>query len=185
MYTTEIQSIYEPCQVEKKSDDKFLSGILQFKFPLFEEIDNGKKRIFQTGKVYTTEFVKVADQIKYVEMIVEEYLEYSSVPRLIRHVIQIFRNIHIAINVIIEHDSNHSINLDIEFKKISKEMMSIAHTFEYLSGEINEMELFFNYSEEGKQLYKNVTPNSPCPCGSGKKYKKCCKNHKLTSQSIT
>jgi|SRR5579862_743786 len=24
---------------------------------------------------------------------------------------------------------------------------------------------------------KTVGPNSPCPCGSGKKYKKCCGNH--------
>lgn len=118
-------------------------------------------------------------------MITGEYLEYSSEPRLFRHVIQILKNIYTAIYIIIEHDSNPSINLDVEFKKISKEMMNVAHTTEYLSGEISEMELFFNYSEEGKQLYKNVTLNSPCPCGSGKKYKKCCKNHKLTSQNIT
>ncbi|MGP3786902.1 SEC-C domain-containing protein [Paenibacillus sp. 1A_MP2] len=185
MYTTEIQSRYEPYQVEKKNDDKFLFGIFQFIFPILEEINSEKKRIIRTGKVYTAGFVEAIDQIKYVEMITGEYLEYSSEPRLFRHVIQILKNIYTAINIIIEHDSNPSINLDIEFKKISNEMMNVAHTTEYLSGKISEMELFFNYSEEGKKLYKNVTLNSPCPCGSGKKYKKCCKNHKLTSQNTT
>lgn len=185
MYTTKTQSRYESGQVEKKNDDRFLSGILQFIFPIFEEINNEKKRIIRTGKVYTAQLVEAIEQIKYVEMITGEYLEYSSEPRLFRHVIQILKNIYTAIYIIIEHDSNPSINLDVEFKKISKEMMNVAHTTEYLSGEISEMELFFNYSEEGKQLYKNVTLNSPCPCGSGKKYKKCCKNHKLPSQNIT
>ncbi len=28
--------------------------------------------------------------------------------------------------------------------------------------------------EMGPQMQKKVYPNDPCPCGSGKKYKKCC-----------
>lgn len=50
MYTTKIQSRYESCQVEKKNDDRFLSGILQFIFPIFEEINNEKKELFELGK---------------------------------------------------------------------------------------------------------------------------------------
>ncbi|GAA0377264.1 SEC-C metal-binding domain-containing protein [Paenibacillus motobuensis] len=181
MLTTKIESIYESDEAESKNDDRFISGILQLIFPILKEIDNEKKRIIQTGKVHTFVLGLINAQIKYVEMIAEEYLKHSIEPRLIGHVSQIFKNINVAINVIIEYNSNPSINLDLEFKKISKEMMNVAHCFEYLSGKISEMELFINYSEEGKKLYKKVTVNSPCPCGSGKKYKKCCKKYILTN----
>ena len=30
-----------------------------------------------------------------------------------------------------------------------------------------------HYNNEGKDMFKNVKPNDPCPCGSGKKYKFC------------
>ena len=30
-------------------------------------------------------------------------------------------------------------------------------------------------SATGKKAAKRVKPNEPCPCGSGKKYKKCCR----------
>ncbi len=30
--------------------------------------------------------------------------------------------------------------------------------------------------EPQKKLYPNAKRNAPCPCGSGKKYKKCCIN---------
>lgn len=181
MLTNKIESIYESDEVENKNDDRFISGILQLIFPVLKEIDNEKKRIIRTGKVCAIGFGWKIDQIKYVEMIAGEYLEHSIEPRLIRHVSRIFKNINATINLIIEYNSNPSINLDLEFKKISKEMMNVAHCFEYLSGKISEIELFINYSEEGKKLYKNVTVNSPCPCGSGKKYKKCCKKYILTN----
>ena len=29
-------------------------------------------------------------------------------------------------------------------------------------------------NEESIQVEKKIYPNDPCPCGSGKKYKKCC-----------
>lgn len=167
MLSTKIESIYELDEVENKNDDKFISGIIQLISPTLKEIDNEKTRIIRTGEVYTSGFALIIDQTKYVEMIAGEYLGHSIQPRLIRHVIQIFKNINAAINIILDYKSKPSINLDLEFRKISKEMMNIVHCYEYLLGKISEMELFVNYSEEGKNLYKNVTLNSPCPCGSG------------------
>ena len=39
-----------------------------------------------------------------------------------------------------------------------------------------------NCKKDVKQManrsIRKVYPNDPCPCGSGKKYKKCCKNKK-------
>ena len=40
---------------------------------------------------------------------------------------------------------------------------------------------YIPFPEKGKTLWKKLTMkrrNSPCPCGSGKKYKKCCLNGK-------
>ncbi|MCL7931672.1 SEC-C metal-binding domain-containing protein [Halomonas llamarensis] len=45
--------------------------------------------------------------------------------------------------------------------------------------DISDLEKLLN--PEALQLKSTKVPrNSPCPCGSGKKYKKCCENIKLT-----
>ncbi|HIT54889.1 TPA: SEC-C domain-containing protein, partial [Candidatus Galligastranaerophilus intestinigallinarum] len=31
-----------------------------------------------------------------------------------------------------------------------------------------------NKKEENENKFKNIGRNDPCPCGSGKKFKKCC-----------
>ena len=33
-----------------------------------------------------------------------------------------------------------------------------------------------NVNQTVNRTLKKIYPNDPCPCGSGKKYKKCCKN---------
>ena len=33
-----------------------------------------------------------------------------------------------------------------------------------------------NASQTVNRTLKKIYPNDPCPCGGGKKYKKCCKN---------
>lgn len=50
-----------------------------------------------------------------------------------------------------------------------------------LSPVLNTMGFKVNEITKGNKLYKEsiikkikVYPNAPCPCGSGKKYKKCC-----------
>ena len=39
--------------------------------------------------------------------------------------------------------------------------------------DISDLELLLNWPEP-KESEKKVGRNDPCPCGSGKKYKKCC-----------
>lgn len=34
-------------------------------------------------------------------------------------------------------------------------------------------------------MTKEIKRNDPCPCGSGKKYKKCCGSPKLSARKIT
>ena len=39
--------------------------------------------------------------------------------------------------------------------------------------DINDLEILLNWPEP-KEVEEKVGRNEPCPCGSGKKYKKCC-----------
>ncbi|MEO9802941.1 MAG: YchJ family protein [Reichenbachiella sp.] len=80
--------------------------------------------------------------------------------------------------VSVEHGGASDERGVVEFKayfRDSKEKIQVHHersTFlkedgmwYYLEGDINPQEV---------DLMKKITRNDPCPCGSGKKYKKCC-----------
>ncbi len=49
-----------------------------------------------------------------------------------------------------------------------------GNTWYYKNGEIKEASSQKNHSLSASAL-KNTGRNNPCPCGSGKKYKKCCR----------
>jgi SWIM/SEC-C metal-binding protein len=69
--------------------------------------------------------------------------------------------------------------------KTKKRMNEVAKIFEQNNWEyqieimsdkpedIADLEILLNWPEP-KQTEKKVGRNDPCPCGSGKKYKKCC-----------
>lgn len=80
----------------------------------------------------------------------------------------------------LEEDSNVQLEIDIEL--LYKNMVSAEADWLY---ELEEWDAIFD-KERQKELYKEqkrsttivkgpkVGRNDPCPCGSGKKYKKCC-----------
>ena len=79
-------------------------------------------------------------------------------------------------------DENSQIDLEIDFEKLYKKMV------EYKAEHLYTLKQWDNIFDETKQkaLYaeqrnsrtvvkgKKIGRNDPCPCGSGKKYKKCC-----------
>ena len=80
-------------------------------------------------------------------------------------------------------DENTEVNLGFDKELLYKNM--VAADAEWLYG-LTEWDEIFD-AETKKRLYKEqkdsttvhreeqkVYPNDPCPCGSGKKYKKCC-----------
>lgn len=80
-------------------------------------------------------------------------------------------------------DENTEVNLGFDKELLYKNM--VAADAEWLYG-LEEWDEIFD-AETKKKLYKEqkssatvhrgeqkVYPNDPCPCGSGKKYKKCC-----------
>ena len=55
-----------------------------------------------------------------------------------------------------------------ELKKLAEKKKQLELAVKMVNGEISVAEA----GEQGK--VKKIYPNEPCPCGSGKKYKKCC-----------
>lgn len=85
-------------------------------------------------------------------------------------------------NPIEEMEEDTKVNLGFDKERLYKNMVAAGADWLYNLEEWNDI-----YDEETrKQLYKEqkesttirkeqkVYPNDPCPCGSGKKYKKCC-----------
>lgn len=88
-----------------------------------------------------------------------------------------------AANPIEEMDENTEVSLDYDTELLYKNM--VAADADWLYGLEVWKEIFTE--DKLKELYKEqkssttivhdtpkVYPNDPCPCGSGKKYKKCC-----------
>ena len=85
-------------------------------------------------------------------------------------------------NPIEEMEEDTKVNLGFEKELLYKNMVAAAADWLY---ELEEWNDIFD-EETRKNLYKEqkesttihkgpkVYPNDPCPCGSGKKYKKCC-----------
>lgn len=85
-------------------------------------------------------------------------------------------------NPIEEMDENTEVNLGFDKELLYKNMVAAEADWLY---NLPEWEEIFD-ADKRKELYKEqknsttirkgikVYPNDPCPCGSGKKYKKCC-----------
>ncbi len=85
-------------------------------------------------------------------------------------------------NPIEEMDENTEVNLGFDKELLYKNMVAAEADWLY---NLPEWEAIFD-EDKRKALYKEqkssttirkgikIYPNDPCPCGSGKKYKKCC-----------
>ncbi len=85
-------------------------------------------------------------------------------------------------NPIEEMDEDTAVQLGFDTKKLYKNMVAAGADWLY---DLPEWEAIYDEATR-KELYKEqklsttvvkeakVYPNDPCPCGSGKKYKKCC-----------
>lgn len=89
-------------------------------------------------------------------------------------------------NPIEEMEEDTVVNLGFEKELLYKNMVAAGADWLY---NLEEWEPIFD-EERRKELYKEqkssmtivkedkIYPNDPCPCGSGKKYKKCCGKNK-------
>ena len=82
-----------------------------------------------------------------------------------------------------EIEKDTEIKLDIDFEKLYFNMHEAKADWLYnlrewdgvLSSERRrEITKQWRESKQFRNTEKKIGPNDPCPCGSGKKYKKCC-----------
>lgn len=85
-------------------------------------------------------------------------------------------------NPVEEMEEDTIVNLEFDPEKLYKNMVGAGADWLYT---LEEWNAYFD-ADKQKELYKEqkasstivkeakVYPNDPCPCGSGKKYKKCC-----------
>lgn len=85
-------------------------------------------------------------------------------------------------NTLEEIDENTALDLDIDFEKLFFNMLKAEADYLYtlpqwddVLTEEKRMEIVKDF-KRSKTVHKEKEPgrNDPCPCGSGKKYKKCC-----------
>ena len=80
-----------------------------------------------------------------------------------------------------EIDDNSEINLEIDFTKLFISMHDSKADWLYtikdwdniISPE-EQQQMLFDWRQSKIAHSEKVGRNDPCPCGSGKKYKKCC-----------
>ena len=65
-----------------------------------------------------------------------------------------------------------------EHEKAERYMIKLQARIQEVNEELESLDwgedLFFSTKQEPIVKEKKIYPNDPCPCGSGKKYKKCC-----------
>lgn len=79
-------------------------------------------------------------------------------------------------------DENSEIELDIDYEKLFFNMLEAKADYLYTLPQweniltADKMEEIIKNHKKSKTVVKEKEPgrNDPCPCGSGKKYKKCC-----------
>ena len=80
-------------------------------------------------------------------------------------------------------DENTAVKIEIDPEKLYYNMVDAKASWLYQLPQWNDIlpeekrkELYHNCKVSGtvKREGRKVYPNDPCPCGSGKKYKKCC-----------
>ena len=59
-------------------------------------------------------------------------------------------------------------------KKLKQDYINVLMNLKFVETSSNKSEEKTNKEKSISQINKKVKRNDPCPCGSGKKYKKCC-----------
>ncbi len=85
-------------------------------------------------------------------------------------------------NPIDEMEENTEVNLGFDKELLYKNMVGAGADWLYNLEEWNEIfdedkrKALYREQKESTTVHKDkkIYPNDPCPCGSGKKYKKCC-----------
>lgn len=172
--TTEINYVDGQPTDPISKDFEFLFGVLKLLMPRFDEMNKSKLKLIENFDKYISVFHDFSEEFDFVSYSLQEYLKYSYDRRFVNHVIDIIKVISENLKQIIR-ESILDERSNKWFKNIGYELSRISELSQLFQGDVNKDDFFRTKTREGVNLYKNLGLNDRCPCGSGKKYKKCCR----------
>lgn len=105
---------------------------------------------------------------------IRDFLKNDKVPLgIIAHCAKKYTNFLEVINVALDTDFQSTVEIFEKFKDPDTKKFSPVHTL-YNSKIFSEILGIKEEETTPQKTYENIGRNDPCPCGSGKKYKKCC-----------
>ncbi len=123
---------------------------------------------YEIFKTYQNEEFKIEG----AKECIKEFLKSDKVPKsVIANVAKKYENFLDVINFALETDFNSTSQILDRFKGLDEQKFSpmiILYNSKIFS------DILGIKDEEETPKYENIGRNDPCPCGSGKKYKKCC-----------
>ena len=58
--------------------------------------------------------------------------------------------------------------------KLKQDYITVLMNLKFVEAPKDDLQNIQNNKTKAKEINKKISRNEPCPCGSGKKYKKCC-----------
>jgi hypothetical protein len=114
---------------------------------------------------------KLNDEIEYILYILRENENIVKDTRINTHLIEIVDRMKTKFMELSNHKKADN-KFDAINKAISTDMFNLIDLIKLFKGEIDEEFFCRTKTSAGINMFKNIGRNAPCPCGSGKKYKK-------------
>nr|WP_243153161.1 SEC-C metal-binding domain-containing protein [Clostridium botulinum] len=125
--------------------------------------------------IYANELTKIKKEFEYSINTINEFKSFVKDDRFLNHIESILNNFVNAINKKIEVKCNNSItNIYQADYLYQNAFYQVTNVFAALADNEKIGPLLNDSSNNIDNVKIKVGRNDPCPCGSGKKYKKCC-----------
>lgn len=148
--------------------EKYLKQVLKLK---------DLKKLCYIGKPFPSVLINHCNELiidsEYIVSILEEIEEELNDNRLNIHCLEIIKNMQRSLRNILAVNLFTASHTNI-FKTISEEALRIIDVFSFFRNTIDKETFYNTKTTAGINKFKNIRRNDECPCGSKKKYKKCC-----------
>lgn len=150
---------------------KFISAILQWCMDLIKKLNEINSRELS----YIRNLQTIKEELKYSVNTINEFIDYVEDRRLLDFVRDIINELIGSIDKGIDGKLQNSLKNSLEANSIYQNVCyKIAGIFGALSENEKIIRLIDGNIHVNNTIKSKVGRNDLCPCGSGKKYKKCC-----------
>jgi hypothetical protein len=152
----------------------FLDGIIGVFIKSQQEFLNALKLATSTDNKQNS-LMKWIELLKSIISIIDKYSDDSYDIRMILHLKDVFVRIKYELVQIEKFRSNTS-KTSKHFTSLGDEILRLQIVELLTKKEMDANEFYYKHTSEGIKYVNNLSPNAPCFCGSGRKFKHCCKD---------